>query len=169
MTTRSPSRIARRARGHQHPEETGIAEGTPMSDNTIIMTWPDHAQLTALVEARRFSKAGLDSQAFQRLAGELARARLVASQDIPPDVVTMNSTVQVRDLDADELITCTLSKPDEADPASGRVNVLAPLGMALLGARVGQAVEWPVPGGIRRLRVESVLFQPETVAPPAPH
>ena len=62
--------------------------------------------------------------------------------------------------------TFTLSWPGTADPERGRINVLAPLGMALLGCRVGQAVEWPVPAGIRRLRVEAVLFQPEDGTPP---
>ncbi len=133
-----------------------------MNENTIIMTWPDHAQLTALVDARRLNpKNGFDAQAFVRLAGELARACLVTSADLPPDVVTMNSNVRVRDLDSQEVFSCTLSWPGEADAGNGRVNVLAPLGMALLGCRVGEAVEWPVPGGLRRLRVEEILFQPE--------
>lgn len=136
-----------------------------MNENSIIMTWPDHAQLTLLVESRRRNRSGMDAQALERLAGELARARLVASEDIPPDVVTMNSSARVRDLDSHEVFTCTLSWPGAADAGNGRVNVLAPLGMALLGSRVGQAVEWPVPGGLRRLRVAEVIFQPENDTP----
>jgi len=135
-----------------------------MSNPSIIITWPDHTQLTALVEARRRSRNSVDAKAFERLAGELARASLVAAQDIPPDVVTMNTKARVRDLDSGEVFAFTLSWPDGADAASGRVNVLAPMGMALLGCRVGQEVEWPVPGGTRRLRVEAVLFQPENVS-----
>ena len=136
-----------------------------MNEQTIIMTWPDHARLTELVEKQRYKKESFDAEAFKRLAGELARARLVASEDIPPDVVTMNSELRVRDLDSSELLTFTLSWPDTASPANGRINVLAPLGMALLGCRVGQDVEWPVPGGMRRLCVEEVLYQPEHHAP----
>jgi len=157
------------AQSETHPEgETAGQEdkathddGAGMNTQTIIMTWPDHVQLTALVEAQRYQKSGCDTLAFQRLAGELARARLVASHDIPPDVVSMDSRVCVRDLDSSELLTFTLSWPERSDAGNGRVNVLAPLGMALLGSRVGQEVEWPVPGGTRRLRVEAVLFQPE--------
>lgn len=137
-----------------------------MKEQTIIMTWPDHTQLTDLVEAQRFKKTGSDTKAFQRLAGELARARLVASQDIPPDVVTMDSRVRVRDLDSSEMLTFTLAWPEKSDARNGRVNVLAPLGMALLGCRVGQEVEWDVPCGMRRLRVEEVIAQPENSSAP---
>ena len=137
-----------------------------MEEQTIIMTWPDHAQLTELVERQQYEQDGPDAQAFQRLAGELARAQLVAARDIPPDVVTMNSTLRVYDLDSAEELTFTLSWPEAADPDKSRINVLAPLGMALLGCRVGQTIEWPVPAGILRLRVEAVLFQPEDGSPP---
>lgn len=137
-----------------------------MKEQTIIMTWPDHARLTELVERRRYQKGDFDAKAFNRLAGELARASLVASEDIPPDVVTMNSQLRVRDLDSSEVLTFTLSWPDASSPSNGLINVLAPLGMALLGCRVGQAVEWPVPGGMRRLCVEEVLYQPEHASHP---
>jgi len=138
-----------------------------MYENPIILSWPDHAELTAMVEAQRARRSGPDVRAFERLAGELARAQLVAAQDMPPDVVTMNTKARVRDLDSNEVFAFTLAWPAQADAASGRVNVLAPLGMALLGSRVGQQVEWAVPDGIRRLHVEAVLFQPEKDLPSA--
>lgn len=137
-----------------------------MNEQTIILTWPDHARLTELVERHRFKKNGFDAEAFKRLAGELTRASLVASEDIPPNVVTMNSKIRVRDLDSAEELTFTLSWPDRANPGDGLINVLAPLGMALLGCRVGEEVEWPVPGGMRRLCVDEVLFQPEKETTP---
>jgi len=138
-----------------------------MSDQTIILTWPDHAELTLLVESRRYRPNTLDGPAFERLAAELSRAKLVASGDIPTNVVTMNTRFRARDLDTNEELTLTMSWPDEADVNRGCVNVLAPLGMALLGCRVGQDIDWPVPGGHRRLRVEAVLYQPEHDVPVA--
>ena len=137
-----------------------------MTETPIIMTWPDHAQLTTLVEDRCAVRNDPDAEALVRLAGELARARLVAAQDVPADVVTMNTTAQVRDLDSNDVFAITLSWPDQADAVSARINVLAPLGMAILGCRVGQEIEWRVPGGHRRLRIEDVLFQPENGLPP---
>ena len=77
------------------------------------------------------------------------------------DVVTMNSEVLVRDLDSKKEMTVTLVFPSEADLEQGKISILAPVGTALLGYRVGDTIEWKVPGRVRRLRVEKVLYQPE--------
>ncbi len=135
-----------------------------MKEETIIMTWPDHARLTELVEEQRHMNQGADSKAFQRLRRELERAQLVTAKDIPTDVVTMDSQVQVFDLEMGDRYVFTLSWPYQQKTADDRINVLAPLGMALLGSRVGQQIEWPVPDGTCRLLVEEVLFQPESKA-----
>ncbi len=132
-----------------------------MKEQPIMMTYSDHRKLAGVVEARRFDSNRFDIRAIERLAGELARAQLVESQDIPPEVVTMDSNISVRDLDSNEMLIFTLSWPDQSDAFNGRINVLAPLGMALLGCRIGQNIQWPVPCGMRRLRVEDIVFQPE--------
>jgi regulator of nucleoside diphosphate kinase len=73
----------------------------------------------------------------------------------------MNSKVRLRDLDTGEKETYTLVYPHEADASAGRISVLAPVGTAIVGNRVGDVIEWPVPAGLRRLKVEAVLDQPE--------
>ena len=56
----------------------------------------------------------------------------------------------------------TLVFPEAADPEEGRISVLAPLGAALLGCRVGETVEFRVPGGAARsCEILIVLYQPE--------
>ncbi|MDF7798560.1 nucleoside diphosphate kinase regulator [Pontiellaceae bacterium B1224] len=132
-----------------------------MKEQPIIMTWPDHSLLTRLLEEHRILNPRADRQAFEKLGHELSRAQLVAEQDIPADVITMNSTVQVFDMELGDEYSFTLSWPKEAKVSENRINVLAPLGMALLGSRVGQEIEWPLPDGICRLRVDEILFQPE--------
>jgi regulator of nucleoside diphosphate kinase len=92
---------------------------------------------------------------------ELDRAQVVPQRDVPKDVVTMNSTVALRDLDTNELEIYTLVYPDRADIANDKLSVLAPIGTAILGYRVGDEVKWRVPAGWRRLKVEQVIFQPE--------
>jgi regulator of nucleoside diphosphate kinase len=74
----------------------------------------------------------------------------------------MNSTVRVGDLETGEEETYTLVYPEEADIEANRLSVLAPVGTALIGYRAGDVVEWPVPAGVRRFRVEAVLFQPKS-------
>ena len=102
------------------------------------------------------------------LEGELSRARVVPAGKVPPDVVTMNSVVRLRDLDSDETEEYELVYPADADMTLNRISVLAPIGTAILGYRLGDVIEWPVPAGLRRLRVEEVLYQPETGRCPAP-
>ena len=95
------------------------------------------------------------------LEGELRRARVVPRSDVPSEVITMNSVVRLRDLDTDEVEEYELAYPAEADVAHNRISVLAPIGTAILGYRLGDVIEWPVPAGLRRLQVEEVLYQPE--------
>ncbi|MGC4064143.1 MAG: nucleoside diphosphate kinase regulator [Polyangiaceae bacterium] len=96
------------------------------------------------------------------LTEEIARARLVPQSAIPPDVVTMNSRVLVRDDATGKHSALTLVYPRDADADQGRVSVLAPMGSALLGLSVGQTIEWPLPGGrTKRIAVLRIDYQPE--------
>jgi regulator of nucleoside diphosphate kinase len=102
-----------------------------------------------------------DQTHLQTLREELDRAVVVSAQETPPDVVTMRTLVRIRDLESGLQGDYTLVYPWEADLDSNRVSVLAPLGTALLGYREGDEIEWRMPGGVRRLRVEKILHQPE--------
>ena len=89
------------------------------------------------------------------------RGTVVTPDSVPKGVVTIHSLVRVRDPRSDESETYTLVYPDEADINEGKLSVLAPLGTALLGARVGKVVQFDAPAGPRRLKVEKILYQPE--------
>ena len=93
---------------------------------------------------------------------------MVPRAEIPPDVVTMGSTVRLTDLQTGEEETYTLVYPNDADIDENKLSVLAPIGTALLGYRAGDVVEWPVPAGVRRFRVEEVLSQPARALAPFP-
>ena len=101
------------------------------------------------------------SPASESLETELHRAIVVDPRAIPADVVTMNSQVVYEDCETSVQRTVTVVYPKDADAGSGRVSVLAPIGSALLGLRVGQAIEWPVPTGTKRIRVVEIRYQPE--------
>lgn len=98
---------------------------------------------------------------IETLAGELDRAEIVSSKNIPADVVTMNSKVVLRDLDTSETMTYVLVFPRNANIDAGAISILAPVGMAILGYAKGAIVEWSVPSGLRRLRIEEIVYQPE--------
>ncbi len=95
------------------------------------------------------------------LEEELERARAVEPHELSHDVVTMESTVKLRDLDTGEVETYTIVYPERADATRNRISVLAPIATAVLGCRAGEVVEVTVPSGLRRIRVEAVVFQPE--------
>jgi regulator of nucleoside diphosphate kinase len=126
----------------------------------IIMNAADHEELScAIVAAGKLSdRARAEITALQ---SELARAEIVAPDEVPPDVITMNSRAELLDLDTNERMEFTLVFPAEADIEEGKISILAPLGTAMLGYRVGDEFEWAVPYGYRRLRVTQIEFQPE--------
>lgn len=131
-----------------------------MKQRRIFITAFDKKRLDELISvAREFG--GQARKDLDGLAAELARANVVESKKIPADVVTMNSKVVLHDLDTSEDETYELVFPNEANADSGAISVLAPIGTAILGYRVGDSVEWPVPSGLRRIRIDKVLYQPE--------
>jgi regulator of nucleoside diphosphate kinase len=85
----------------------------------------------------------------------------VRSDRLPSDVIAMNSVVRLRDLDTNETETYTIVFPQDADVSRQRISIFAPVGTALLGYREGDVIEWTVPAGSRRLKVEEVLSQPD--------
>jgi regulator of nucleoside diphosphate kinase len=91
----------------------------------------------------------------------LDKAHVVDSHEIPPDVITLNSTARLLDIDSGEAMDYTLVFPEDADVSKGKISVLAPIGTGMLGFRVGDVFEWDTPGGKRKMRVEKVIFQPE--------
>ena len=131
-----------------------------MRERAIYVTEFDLKRLSNLLNGTR-SWNKKDRDYLIKLEEELEWAQIVAPQEILGDVVTMNSQARVKDLDSNEEMVFTLVFPAEADYERGRLSVLAPIGTALLGYRAGDTVEWEVPGGVRRLKIEQVLYQPE--------
>lgn len=131
-----------------------------MRTNSILVTKADMSRLRTLLDWGH-SGDGHDQGHVMMLSGELARASEIDLDDMPADVVTMNSRVGVRDPQRGTETFYTLVFPAEADAAAGRLSVLAPLGTALLGRCVGEEIVFHSPAGLRRLRIERILFQPE--------
>ncbi|MBW7897354.1 Regulator of nucleoside diphosphate kinase [Candidatus Brocadiaceae bacterium B188] len=131
-----------------------------MKKRKIYITEFDKMRLEELIDvATEFGDHARKDLEF--LAGELDRAEIVPSKDIPADVVTMNSKVVLRDLDTAETMTYALVFPRDANVDAGTISILAPVGTAILGYAKGDTVEWSVPSGLRRLRIEEIIYQPE--------
>jgi regulator of nucleoside diphosphate kinase len=156
----------------RHPNRAAVTEDStelvnlermhtpPMKKRTIIMTASDHEDLSyAIAAAGKLSHR--ERGEMTGLEAELARAKIVGADEIPADVITMNSRAELLDLETGERMEFTLVFPMDANIEAGKISVLAPLGTAMLGYRVGDEFEWTVPYGLRRLKVMAVRFQPE--------
>lgn len=126
----------------------------------IFITCTDLERLEKLIQTEEEFVPGSKTHLLE-LKSELKRAVVVEPQTIPANVITMRSQVLLKDLSSSEEMTCTLVYPDEADMLEGKISVLAPIGMAILGYRENDRVEWTTPGGVVLLQVEKILFQPE--------
>ncbi|MGL5633456.1 MAG: nucleoside diphosphate kinase regulator [Azovibrio sp.] len=124
----------------------------------IILSSLDLERLEVLLDA-------MADNAFpgeEALRAELARAEVVEPQEVPPTVVTMNSTARFQVMPGEEEFELTLVYPKDMDGNPNRISVLAPVGSALLGLSVGQEIEWPVLGGkTTRVKIMDVTYQPE--------
>ncbi|MGB7160119.1 MAG: GreA/GreB family elongation factor [Tepidisphaeraceae bacterium] len=128
------------------------------------MTKADRQRLGQMIGSLRASlrTVGDPYESYLRaLERQLARTPVVPEAEVNDDVVTMNSKVCVREMDTGRCHALKLVYEADADAFGERVSVLAPLGASILGARVGDVVEWQSRRGPRRLRIERILFQPE--------
>ena len=134
-----------------------------VNEATIYITEMDRRRLEKLIETASERNVDAANQEYlSKLEQELEQAVTVASEDVPGDVITMRSRVRLSDLDSGEEVVYTLVFPTEAKFDEGKISVLAPIGTALLGYREGSIIEWQVPSGLRRLKVEEILYQPES-------
>lgn len=123
--------------------------------NTLIISQKDFETISILITTNSSSAAEL-------LENELDRATVVQNGDLPKDVVAINSLVKFEDLDNHKELLVKLVLPNEANIEENKISILAPVGSALIGLRVGQTIKWPVPGGKdKNLKVISVSKSPE--------
>lgn len=107
-----------------------------MTEHAIYITASDAKKLQELIWTAQRTEYR-NSNYLKMLSGELARAIIIDENTIPPDVITMNTEVSLEDVDTGEEMLFTLVFPEEADAIQGKISVLAPIGTAMLGYRVG--------------------------------
>jgi regulator of nucleoside diphosphate kinase len=109
-----------------------------------------------------FARLGKLRDGHAPLAQLLDATDVIPSRDVPADIVTMYSQLELLDLQTRRRQKLTLCYPRDAEPAAGFISVLSPVGLGLLGLRVGSVARWRTPGGEENeAEVSAVLFQPE--------
>jgi regulator of nucleoside diphosphate kinase len=122
---------------------------------TLRISTSDHQRLRMLVDMVIKAQPQMRG-ALQPLRTELERADVLPPEVLPRTVVVMGSKVEVEDLESSEVDTYTLVYPEHADGAAGRLSILAPLGMGLIGFAEGDTFAWRTPGGTRQLLIRKV-------------
>ena len=131
-----------------------------MNQPSIFITTKDVAKLRELIR-KAYHSEYRGSDYLKKLAEEIEKASVVRPDQIPSDVITLNSTARLVDQKTDEEMLYTLVFPEDADISQGKISILAPIGTAMLGYKVGDTFEWDTPGGKRTIRVKEILYQPE--------
>ncbi len=126
----------------------------------IIINSLDNSRIRERIVQLRRSGAPVPPE-VSALLKELEKAELMEPEQIPPGVVTMHSKVLLRYLDSDRTMELELVYPEEADVKQKKISIFSPIATALIGFREGDQVEWQIPSGLAKLKIEKVLHQPE--------
>lgn len=127
------------------PATTATATTTKL-ENQVILLKNDYELLNEYVKNLHGMQVN-ERENFRKLGEELGKARLVDIADFPMDIVRLDSTVVIKDVQTKRDMTITIVMPNSADIKQKKVSVLAPVGTALIGFRKGQKVSWEVPAG----------------------
>lgn len=131
-----------------------------MTDRKIFITENDLNRLTELLSEAAATNCR-DRKDLQSLSAELERAQVVDSREIPGNVVTMNTRLRFTDMEDKTSTEVTLVFPADSNIDDGKMSIFSPVGTALFGYAEGDVIEWAVPGGIRKMKIEKILYQPE--------
>ena len=100
---------------------------------------------------------GSNRKYFDQLLKEISRAKVIKNgQEQRKGLVRIGSTVEMVDEDTGEKTVFKLVLPGEADAEGEKVSVLAPIGTAVIGYSENDIIEWKVPLGIRRIKLNRV-------------
>jgi regulator of nucleoside diphosphate kinase len=129
-----------------------------LSRPPIIINRLDAERLQRLID----EASDQDRFVAELLEVELERGEVIDPEDIPEDVVSMNSQVQFTDLTRNRQMIRTLVYPHALASTEDGISVMAPIGAGLIGLKIGDIIDWPLPGGgAARLRIDAILWQPE--------
>ena len=135
-----------------------------IAQDYMVVTTADRKRLQRMIDSLRESRSNVGDpyeSHLRALEDRLAASALAGETDVDDDIVTMNSRLQLRDLDSGKGRAVTLVYDGDVDPFGEKLSVITPMGMAILGSRAGNVVQWQARRRQRRVRVERILFQPE--------
>ena len=126
----------------------------------IILSKLDFTRILNSIKVAKQSNK-LNAAEAELLLGELNSAKVVEPQEIPVNVVTMNSIVKISFLNINKSVSFQLVYPNEADMKKNKISIFSPIATALIGYKVSDEIEWVVPSGLTKIRIDEIIYQPE--------
>lgn len=128
--------------------------------NNIIVNRLDYVRIQKQISEARQNKT-IDAAEAEKLIQELNSATVLDPHEIPGDVITMNSVVRISFVDSGKQQEFKIVYPHESNFRQKKVSIFSPIATALIGFRVGDIIEWMVPAGLTKIRIDEILYQPE--------
>lgn len=128
--------------------------------NRIIITKNDYLRINKSIDNAK-GKKSIGTVEAENLLNELHSALIVDPHEVPGNVVTMNSIVKIIFLNSDKLMKFQIVYPGAANIKENKISILSPVATALIGYKVSDEIEWIVPSGLTKLRIEEIIYQPE--------
>ena len=102
---------------------------------------------------------GMLQAKINMLKDKLARANIIDMSKVPKDEVAFGATVTVKDLEYDDEEEFTLVGPGDEDYDNGKIMTQSPMGLGLLGKKVGEIAEIEIPKGIMKLEIVAIRYE----------
>lgn len=128
--------------------------------SNIILNRLDFQRIQKNISEARLSKS-ISAPEAERLINELNSAKVVEPDEIPDDVVTMNSVVKITFVNTNKQLKLAIVYPGQADIKENKISIFSPVATALIGYRVGDLIDWVVPAGMTKIRIDEIVYQPE--------
>jgi regulator of nucleoside diphosphate kinase len=128
--------------------------------SNIIINRLDYARIKRCINDAKQIKSISNAEA-EKLMKELDSAKIVTPEDIPSNVVTMNSIVRLSFLNSNKQVQFQIVYPDQANFKENKISIFSPIATALIGYKVADEIEWLVPAGPTSIRIDEIIYQPE--------
>lgn len=129
--------------------------------NRLIISRLDHSRIKNRINDAR-QRRSISSAEAETLMKELDSARIVEPTEMPADVVTMNSIVKLSFLNNNKQVQFQIVYPDKANVKENKISIFSPIATALIGYKENDEIEWVVPAGLTKIRIDKIIYQPES-------
>ncbi len=120
----------------------------------------DYARILKSIQDGK-SRKTINAAEAENLLKELHAAKIVEPYEVPANIVTMNSVVRIKFLKTGKEIKFQIVYPDQANMKENKISIFSPVATALIGYKVSDEIDWMVPSGMTKIRIEEIIYQPE--------